>query len=169
MAEDIKAALAVQRKKALLSKTPSWLDRDACILGKRTCNIDLAFHCQCNDTCKVQHTVYLGKKKLNAAAIAEKVAGKVQERHGRHNHTHEAPEPEPQQTAQHLRNTVTAQKRKLTQVEGDLKGADKKVAKAADAQKKVTQQKRQESDRVGLIRAGLRSTKHIKSLSALRT
>ena len=57
MAEDIVAALAAQRKKALLSKTPSWLDRDTCVLGERTGNIDLTFHCQCNDTCKVQQTI----------------------------------------------------------------------------------------------------------------
>ena len=77
MAEDIVAALAAQRKKALLSKTPSWLDRDTCDLSERKGNVDLTFHCQCNDTCKVQQKVYLGKKKLNGAAIAEKIAGKL--------------------------------------------------------------------------------------------
>ena len=144
MAEDIVAALAAQRKKALLSKAPSWLDRGTCVLHKRNGNIDLYFHCQCKPTTKVQQTIWVGKKVLADSAIATKIAEKLQEKHGMHNHTREAPEA-PTAQEQQLRNTVTAQKRKITQVEGQLSQAEVRVAKAADATKATTDRKRQES------------------------
>ena len=89
--------------------------------------------------------MWLGKKPLNAAAIADKIAAKVHERHAKHNHTHEAPESCPAVQEPQLQHTIAAQKRKLARVEGELSKAQIKVAKGECAQKSQTERVRQES------------------------
>jgi Skp family chaperone for outer membrane proteins len=144
-AEDIKAALARQRKAALLAKCPSWLDRKSCALSESGNAVTLTFHCPCK-TKKVQQALYLGqgmKRLTSETAIAVRLAEKMQEAHGHHNNTREAPDPQGQ--LQQLKHTVSSQKRKLTMMQTDLAAAERKVAKAADAVKNQTERKRQET------------------------
>ena len=149
MASDIKAALARQRKAALLACMPCWFDRGDCSLSECGNNVSLTFRCSCKKK-KVAQTVYLGqgeKKLTTEKQIAIRIAERVQERHGCHRHTHEAPDPldAAQEQVHQLTQTLSAQKRKLTLVQNELSTAERKVARAADSQKQVTEHKRQRS------------------------
>ena len=69
-------------------------------------------------------------KQLGDIEVAEKIAAKLQEKHGSHNHTHETLEKAcPTVNEAQLQNTVKAQKRKIAKVQGELAKAELKVAK----------------------------------------
>ena len=142
---DIEAALAAQRKRALLAKMPSWLDRESCsVKRKNDKNFNVSFFCPCQPQ-RVPMTIYTGVLK-DEGDIAIRLAEKVQDRHDCHNHTHEAPEKPPATPTtreQQLSNEVKSIKRKLAVAQSDQRALDQKVAKAAVVQAQFTEIKRQ--------------------------
>ena len=146
--ERIESAAERQRKNVLLSRTPSWLDRRSCTLTERPDgrNINLYYYCPgCSPDKKLPcHTVYLGKygAKLSAEQKAIIICEKIQDSHGKHNDSHEAPE---LATQQRLQNDVKATKRKLTTAQCLLAEAERQVQRSKPAVAAVTEQKRQVS------------------------
>jgi hypothetical protein len=141
---DLKAALAEQERRALLKWMPSWFERSSCKLKRTNKHFNLRFKCPCCPAKLAKQPIYVGES-TNCEYLATKLAEKVEECHGCHNHTHEAPEEQPTAREQQLKNELKGTKRKVTMVQSELRAAEAKVAKAADAQAQVTEDKRQAS------------------------
>jgi hypothetical protein len=122
------------RKNSLLKRTPEWLDRETCAVSERKDgkNIDLTYYCPgCSSVKKCStHTVYLGQSKKTLDQIQDIIAEKVQSKHGKHNHTHEAPQEPSTQRLQHI---ATDAKRKVAAMESKVATAELQVKKAKSA------------------------------------
>ena len=122
------------RKTSLLKRTPEWLDRETCVVSERKDgkNIDLTYYCPgCSSVKKCStHTVYLGQSKKTLDQIQDIIAEKVQSKHGKHNHTHEAPQEPSTQRLQHI---ATDAKRKMAVMESKVATAELQVKKAKSA------------------------------------
>ena len=154
---DILASMQQQgdpRNDALLVQAPSWLDKRTTKVSERSCGkkIDLFFFCPGCSPCKKKQMTVSVCAAANDNGKANKIAIALRDRHGCHVDTKEAPVKE-----QQLRNEVGQIKRKPAVAQSELRAADRKVAKAADAQAQVTEDKRQAS-RAALRRVGFDSS-----------
>jgi hypothetical protein len=127
------------RRTALLAKVPSWFDKQSCVLSecgkpdKRTVNV--TFNCNCKGGKRTTQPVYVGARTCTVS-MGERIVEVLHDKHARHWHTHEAPEPEdPGAVAAaevvRLKNAVIAGKRKASVLSKALNGAEKKVKAAA--------------------------------------
>ena len=143
----------LMRRSALLAMVPSWFNKKTCVLSeygqKNKRSVNVTFDCTCKKSKRTTQSVYLGSRTCTRS-MAERICEVLQEKHGHHWHSHEAPAPEDAVAAAatevvRLKNAVVTEKRKSSVISKALTGAERQVQAAAPAVKAQAEHKRQDS------------------------
>ena len=148
----IATALAAQRQAALLSRLPQWVDKTTCVLSEPKGKLQLTFHCCC--ALKKQQVSIRKGAASSEQEWASKLGSKVDEKHSICQPSRPVNDsvgstlgslPPPSDREKQLHREVITLKRKLHTSASNAELERAKAAKGAEAQKLLTESKRQDS------------------------